>query len=243
MADLLIVEPDTAAADAMRALLRQSGHSIRIVGTADEAQVAIADQVPQAIIMERTLPDMDGLVFISDLARHARTPGLIVLSDLADHAESTIALRLGADDFMLKPIETENLIARLDAVLRRAKPRAAVADQGMIEVDNMTIARGTVRIDGHRVALTQTEYRILTVLAQRPDEVLSRTVLIREVWGQSSDRGYSHSLDVHIDRLRHKLDQSGDGPRVRNVRRQGFMLTTAASTVDPTMDLIQSATE
>ncbi len=139
-----------------------------------------------------------------------------------------LSLKLGADDFVAKPFELDELEARIEVVLRRAsrvrEVPAVPADQ--IRVDEFVISqsRGTVILDGKFVQLTPTEYRLLIALASRPDEVLTRAVIGQLVWGYE-DLGTGHLIDVHIGRLRAKLRRaSSSGPVIVTVRGKGYAI-------------------
>src|SRR5262249_19810757 len=142
--------------------------------------------------------------------------------------DRVLSLKLGADDFVPKPFDFEELEARIEAVLRRASrvPDASVAPSDEIRISDLTIAqsRGTVTLAGHVVHLTPTEYRLLVALARRPHEVLSRESLGQIVWGYQ-DLGTGHLIDVHIGRLRLKLRRASHAePVVVTVRGRGYTI-------------------
>lgn len=225
MADLLILEPDANAADAMAVVLRKLGHQVVLADSADAAMAAIAHQRPEAIVMELTLPDVDGLVLVSDLGRQERVPAIMVVSDRNDMHDRVLALRLGADDFMLKPVETEEFVARIETVLRRSTRTPIEPDSDVLEIDGLMLNRRTamVKMDDRRVDLTPTEFRLLGELASHPNEVVTRARLGSVVWGYVE--GTAHLVDVHIGRMRQKLAH-GASPKVVNVRNVGFVLET-----------------
>jgi DNA-binding response OmpR family regulator len=190
---------------------------------------------PDLILLDLMLPDTDGLVLTTTLKGLTDAP-IIICSGRTQQVDRVLGLKLGADDFVAKPFDLDELEARIEAVLRRASKMhdtpATPAD--VIRVGDLTIAqaRGTVTVAGQPVHLTPTEYRLLVALSTRPEEVLSRELLGQIVWGYQ-DVGTGHLIDVHIGRLRLKLRRAWEaGPVIVTVRGRGYTITPEAEAVD-----------
>jgi DNA-binding response OmpR family regulator len=159
---------------------------------------------------------------------------ILILSARQEQVDRVLGLKLGADDFVAKPFDLDELEARIQAVLRRAaRSREATTPSqpsDQLRVGELVIAqsRGTVSIGGQAVHLTPTEYRLVVALANRPDEVLSRETLGQIVWGYE-DVGTGHLIDVHIGRLRSKLRQAAhNAPVIITVRGRGYRIVAEA---------------
>jgi DNA-binding response OmpR family regulator len=229
---ILVVEDDPAMARSLTKALESSGYGVTIAATGGEARSVVEQVHPDLILVDLMLPDTDGLVLITAF-KTLTNAAIIICSARQEQVDRVLGLKLGADDFVAKPFELEDLEARIEAVLRRASPVRGVpavpADQ--IRVDDLLISqsRVTVLLAGQSVHLTPTEYRLLVALASRPDEVLSRATLGRLVWGYE-DLGTGHLIDVHVGRLRHKLLRaSSSGPVIVTVRGKGYTIGTTSS--------------
>jgi two-component system, OmpR family, response regulator MtrA len=176
------------------------------------------------------LPDEDGLALCSMLKVTTGVP-ILICSGTQRRRDPYLALKLGADDFIAKPFDVYDLAARVEALLRRSHP----ATPSESNEARAPIRIGALRIDhaSHQVTvgtvplqLTPTEFRLLTVLASRPGQVVPRELLARQVWGDP-DTGTSRTIDVHVGRLRMKLTQAdGGAPRIVSVRGFGYKLVT-----------------
>jgi len=183
---ILLVEDDPDIARSLSKALESSGYRVTAVDTGAEARSIIEHVRPDLILLDLMLPDTDGLVLTTTLKTLTNAP-IIICSARQEQVDRVLGLKLGADDFVAKPFDLDELEARIEAVLRRASRVREVpttpADQ--IRVDDLLISqlRGTVTVGGQLVHLTPTEYRLLVALASRPDEVLSRETLGQIVWG------------------------------------------------------------
>src|SRR5438067_5035606 len=224
---ILLVEDDPDIARSLSKALESSGYRVTAVDTGAEARSIIEHVRPDLILLDLMLPDTDGLVLTTALKNLTNAP-IIICSARQEQVDRVLGLKLGADDFVAKPFDLDELEARIEAVLRRAQRvrdvPASPPDQ--IRVDELLISqsRGTVSIGGQAVHLTPTEYRLLVALATRPDEVLSRETLGQLVWGYQ-DLGTGHLIDVHIGRLRLKLRRASNAaPVIVTVRGKGYTL-------------------
>jgi DNA-binding response OmpR family regulator len=226
---ILLVEDDLDTARSLTKALEASGYRITAVDTGLEARSIIEHVHPDLILLDLMLPDTDGLVLTTALKSITSAP-IIICSARQEQVDRVLGLKLGADDFVAKPFDLDELEARIEAVLRRASRVREVssvpADQ--IRVGELVVSqsRGSVTLSGQPVHLTPTEYRLLVALASRPDEVLTREALGQLVWGYQ-DLGTGHLIDVHIGRLRLKLRRvSRSAPVIVTVRGKGYTIAS-----------------
>ncbi|MCA1646427.1 MAG: response regulator transcription factor [Chloroflexi bacterium] len=229
---ILLVEDDPDTARSLTRALESSGYRVTAVDTGNEARSIIEHMHPDLILLDLMLPDTDGLVLTTALKQLTNSP-IIICSARQQQVDRVLGLKLGADDFVAKPFDLDELEARIEAVLRRASRvrETPPISPDQIRVDELLIAqsRGTVTLAGQIIHLTPTEYRLLVALASRPDEVLSREALGQLVWGYQ-DVGTGHLIDVHIGRLRLKLRRaSRSGPVIATVRGKGYRIGSGRS--------------
>lgn len=232
-ATILVVEDNLETLRTLSTALESSGYHVIGVDTGTEALSILQYTQPDLILLDLMLPDTDGLV-LTYTFKKLSSAAIIILSGRQEQVDRVLSLKLGADDFIAKPFDLDELEARIEAVLRRA-PRAteeirdAKLDQLCVDELVITPSRGTVTLAGLPVHLTPTEYRILVALASRPTDVLSREVLSRDVWGYE-DVDVGHLIDVHVGRLRRKLRcVSPRGATVHTVRGRGYAICSEFS--------------
>jgi DNA-binding response OmpR family regulator len=227
-AKILVVEDDRPIAETLVDLLESEGYRVWHAANAAAAEGLIEETHPDLVLLDIVLPDTDGLVLFSEL--RARWPApVVLLSGTSRRSDPIIGLRLGADDFIAKPFEPRELLARIEAVLRRSagsRPRAAGEPEvhriGSLTID---IGRRSVTYNERPLRLTPTEFRLLSALASEPDQVFSREELASRVWGYESI-GESRVVDVHIRRLRQKLDEAEvTAPGIVTLRGFGYKLS------------------
>lgn len=214
---MLVVEDDEPIALALVNGLRRAGFDAESVGTAAAALNALPTDF---ILLDLALPDRDGAELFHDLRELTRAP--IIMVTARDAEEDRIAgLDMGADDYVVKPFGVRELVARINAVLRRANPReveaAPVQVMGEIEIDRRL---RTVRRRGELVACTPKEYGILEFLARDPGKVVTRQELVDDVWGPHW-YGATKMIDVHVASLRRKL---GEPQLIETLRGVGFRI-------------------
>ena len=222
---IMLVEDDPAVAQTLTDALESSGYRVWLAETGADAKTLLEQTRPDLIILDLMLPDVDGLVLCSGLKAVADIP-IVICSATPQRRDAILGLKLGADDFIAKPFDIYELEARLEAVLRRtnhsraAQPSATPPDH--IRVGELIIdrSRRRVTLGGEPIQLTPTEYRLVSALASRPDEILSRDDLATLVWGYQ-DASSGRTIDVHIRRLRVKLSQ-GPVPAPAIVAVRGF---------------------
>lgn len=230
-ASILLVEDDTSIASVQTDVLESTGYQVRSVATGAAARAILEEFRPDLIILDLVLPDEDGLVLCSLLKNIAQVP-ILICSGTQRKRDAFLSLKLGADDFIAKPFDIYDLLARVEVLLRRPiqhQEIEAASSRGQIHTGELVIdhALHQVTLFGDVLSLTPTEYRLLTVLAARPDQVVSRDALAKLVWGDP-DAGTSRTIDVHIGRLRFKLSQGArSGPQILSVRGFGYKLVGA----------------
>ena len=199
---ILLVEDDPQMAAALRSALALADIVVDFAPTLDVATSAVAMASHDAIILDRGLPDGDGLAFLAHLrSMNCDTP-VILLTAKGDVADRIDGLDAGADDYVAKPFQTEELIARLRALIRRASGNAsAELTAGDIRLDTRS---GKVTRDGTPIKLTAQEYKLLSYLLHHKGKVVSRTELIEHIYDQDFDRD-SNTIEVFVTRIRKKL--------------------------------------
>jgi DNA-binding response OmpR family regulator len=223
---ILLVEDDCRFATALTAALRRGGYEIDHVTT---AAAAVAAPVGDLVLLDLMLPDGDGVAVCRAIRERSDVP-IIVLSARGTERDRVIALRSGADDYLVKPFGIAELHARAEAVLRRARPRpAGVRVVGRLRVD---LDQHRAYVDSTPIMLTRKEFHVLAILTAQPGAVVRRDRLVAEVW-HTSWLGSSRTVDVHIATLRAKL---GDAARLQTVRGVGFRLDA-----EPAADSVAAA--
>jgi len=223
-----VVEDDPLIAEALIDLLESEGYRVLHAANAASAQELLDTHRPDLIILDIVLPDTDGLVLCSEMRARSSAP-VVLLSASQRRSDPIIGLRLGADDYIAKPFDTRELLARLEALLRRTSAarwepskQAQVYRVGPLTVDP---GRRSVTYGESPLRLTPTEFRLLAALASAPEKVLNREEIASRVWGYDS-LGESRVVDVHIRRLRHKLEQSHvNDPVIVTLRGFGYKLS------------------
>jgi len=225
MAKVLLIEDDTDTANEIMAELTERGFEVDRAATGveglDKARAATAD----VMIVDRLLPGIDGLTIIEVVRQEqVRTP-VLVLSALGAIDDRVRGLRAGGDDYLTKPFALSELLARIEALLRRpADNRDTVLHVGPLELDllSRTAARGDRAIE-----LLPREFKLLEYMMRRKEQLLTRAMLFEEVWNYKFVP-QSNLVDVHMGRLRRKVDPPDEQPMIHNVRGEGFILRAPA---------------
>ncbi|WP_158885646.1 response regulator transcription factor [Amycolatopsis anabasis] len=203
---VLLVEDDDGVADALSESLHARGHPVTRVARGSDALTRHRDA--DLVLLDLGLPDLDGLDVLRKI-RQVSEVAVVVLTARDDERSVVRGLRLGADDYLAKPVRLAELLARMDAVVRRAGARTApAADTVRIEDVEIDLGARRVLVGGVDVGLTTKEFDVLAVLAARPGTAVSRQQLMDEVWGDAY-LAVSRSLDVHLTQLRAKLNRPG----------------------------------
>ncbi len=221
MARLLLIEDDAETAGEVLADLRERGHLVGWAETAPDGAARMRAASWDALILDRMLPGGDGLGLLQALRREGdRTPAR-VLSALGTVDDRIRGLRAGGDDYLAKPFVLAELAARIEALLRRpADTRETILRVGSLELD---LIAGTGRRGTRDLALLPRELKLLEYLMRRPGQVVTRALLFEEVWNYRFTPK-SNLIDVHLGRLRRKLEAEGEPPLIHSTRGVGFTL-------------------
>ena len=220
-ARVLVIEDAPEFAQLITAALRGGGHEVATAATIEEARTRMRAVPPDLFILDLTLPDGDGLDFCQEI-RQSSAAYVLMLTGRDDEVDKLVGFRLGADDYMTKPFSPRELSARVEALLRRARPAAEDPSEGPRTFGDMSIELDTrrVAIAGEGRELTKIEFDLLDALTDRPGAVLTRAQLLNAVWGDNYI-GDDHVVDVHIANLRKKIDSSSR-KWIRTVRGVGY---------------------
>jgi two-component system OmpR family response regulator len=220
---VLVVEDDSQVAAYLVKGLKEQGHNVDHAADGKNGLFLATSEDYDAMIIDRMLPELDGLTIVKSVRAAGKTTPMLILSALGDVDARVEGLRAGGDDYLTKPFAFSELLARLDALLRRARQTPAaettlrVAD---LELDQLT---RTVKRGGNTIALQPREYRLLEYLMDNAERVVTRTMLLEQLWDYHFDP-QTNVIDVHISRLRAKIDKGFEQPLLQTVRGAGYMI-------------------
>ncbi len=222
MMRILVVEDDEIAAEYVRKGLMEAGHVVDLAmdGELGLEMAKAADY--DALVLDRMLPKRDGISLLTELRADGDSTPVLILSALGEVDQKVEGLRAGGDDYLAKPYSFAELLARVEAMGRRSDPTAAITKlkTGDLEMDLLarTVSRG-----GQKILLQPREFRLLECLMRHADKVVTRTMLLEKVWDYHFDP-QTNVIDVHISRLRAKIDKEFDTPMLHTVRGAGYRL-------------------
>ncbi len=219
---VLIIEDDEATASYIKKGLEESGHTVDIAAQGDDGLALASHENYQVLIVDRMLPTLDGLSIISRLRLQNNNTPALILSALGEVDDRVEGLKAGGDDYLVKPFSFSELLARLEALVRRA---TAETQETLLQVDNlvMDLLAREVRRDGQLIELQPREFRLLEYLMRHSNQVVTRTMLLEYVWDYNFDP-QTNVIDVHISRLRGKIDKHFNPPLLSTVRGAGYIL-------------------
>ena len=231
MSRVLVVEDEAAIAELISINLRHAGHAVTLAVDAEQAQAAVDGVLPDLVLLDWMLPGQSGLALAKRWRAQARTRELpvIMLTARAEESDKIAGLDAGADDYLTKPFSTNELMARIRAVLRRKLPESL---DTVVNVATLQLDPSTRRVtgQGHELKLGPTEFRLLHFLMTHPERVHSRAQLLDRVWG---DHVFieERTVDVHVKRLREALAPARCAQMIETVRGAGYRLTQQVQAV------------
>ncbi len=224
-ARILLIEDDPRLAEMVSEYLGQAGFRVSVAGSGNEGLERLAREPFDALVLDLTLPDIDGLEVCRQLRARADTP-VLMLTARGDAMDRVVGLELGADDYLPKPFEPRELLARLRAILRRRSGAEAgdVLRFGRVEIDRGARA---LRLDGAERPLTGYQFALLLALAENAGRVMSRDALMDRLKGEPLE-AFDRSIDVHVSRIRQALEDDSKHPRrILTVRGAGYVFAKA----------------
>ncbi len=225
---ILIVEDDDEAAGFLAKALREAGHVADRAPDGLEGYALARDGAYDILIVDRMLPKMDGLTMIGALREQGLQTPVLILSALGQVDDRVKGLRAGGDDYLTKPYAFSELLARVEVLARRNKG-AANGENTVLRVGSLELDRLGHKLtrEGNEIILQPREYRLLEYLMQHVGQVVTRTMLLENVWDYHFDP-QTNVIDVHISRLRSKIDKDYDTPLLHTVRGAGYMIRDGA---------------
>jgi len=221
---VLLVEDNERVSRFVRKGLSEAGHTIDHADNGRDGMFLAAGESYDAIVMDRMLPGgIDGLGIIAALRKGGSRTPILILSALSDVDERIKGLKSGGDDYLVKPFAFGELLARLDALARRAQSGGSETTLGVDDLAMDLLSRKVTRA-GKAIALQPREFKLLEYLMRHADQVVTRTMLLENVWDYHFDP-QTNVVDVHVSKLRQKIDAGGARPLIKTIRNAGYMLT------------------
>ena len=226
---ILVVDDDTNICELLRLYIEKEGYNVSIANTGMQAVKMFAEHQPDLMLLDIMLPELDGWQVCREVRKYSNKP-IIMLTAKGETFDKVLGLELGADDYITKPFEAKEVLARIKAVLRRTSNSASPeAESGIKQVsyDNLSInlTNYELRVKGEKVDAPPKELELLYHLASNPNRVFTRDQLLDEVWGFDY-YGDSRTVDVHVKRIREKLEGVSDKWEIKTVWSVGYKFET-----------------
>jgi len=219
---ILVIEDDKDAADYLAKGLRESGHSVEVEGDGRSGLIKAAAETFDVLIVDRMLPGLDGLSLVQHLRATDDTTPVLFLSALGEVDDRVKGLRAGGDDYLVKPYAFAELLARVETLGRRPQSTPVSTSLKIDDLELDLLGRKATR-GGQPIDLQAKEFQLLEVLMRHPGQVMTRTMLLEKVWDYHFDP-QTNVIDVHISRLRQKIDRDFDMPLIHTIRGAGYCL-------------------
>ena len=227
---ILIVDDDVNICELLRLYLEKEGYSTEVVNNGLDAVTVFSETNPDLVLLDIMLPGLDGWQICREIRKNSQTP-IIMLTAKGEVFDKVLGLELGADDYIVKPFEPKEVIARIKAVLRRTSPAQTPAQESnkIVTYDKLSInlTNYELKINGEYVDAPPKELELIYHLASNPNRVYTRDQLLDEVWGFEY-YGNSRTVDVHVKRLREKLEGVSDQWELRTIWGVGYKFDTKA---------------
>jgi DNA-binding response OmpR family regulator len=220
---LLVVEDDKTIREFLTRALTESGFGVDASSLGSQAEKLALEGVHDALIVDLTLPDMDGLELIQRLRAQGVSSPVLILSARRSVDERVLGLERGGDDYMTKPFAVAELLARIRALLRRSTPSQSEATRLRVADLEIDLIRREARRGGVEIQLTQQEFALLEYLCRNAGRVVTRAMVLDHVWKMRIDTS-TNIVDVHIHRLRSKVDRDAQQQLIRTIRGVGYVL-------------------
>ncbi len=217
---ILIIEDDRDAAQYLAKGLRESGHSAEVAQDGRDGLLRSAVEPFDVLIVDRMLPNLDGLSLVQHLRKTGHATPVLFLSALGEVDDRVKGLRAGGDDYLAKPYAFSELLARVENLGRRRNSRAAVTRLKVADLELDLLSRKATRA-GQAIDLQPREFQLLETLMRHAGQVMTRTMLLEQVWNYHFDP-QTNVIDVHISRLRQKIDRGFEPPLIHTVRGAGY---------------------
>lgn len=217
---VLVVDDDKNICELVRLYLTKEGYNTACAYDGKRALEMVEELKPSAVVLDIMLPEIDGIEVLKQIRQNRSIP-VIMLTAKGETIDKVLGLELGADDYVVKPFEPKELMARLKAVLRRSE--GSNADDGEVAFDKLSLNMSTyeLKIDGNRIDIPPKELELLNYLCIHPNKVFTRDQLLDEVWGYEYF-GDSRTVDVHVKRLREKVEGVSDKWSLKTVWGVGY---------------------
>lgn len=220
-AKILIVDDDVNISELLRLCLEKEGYETVIANDGLDAISTFKEETPDLVLLDIMMPKVDGWQVCREIRRVSNIP-IIMLTAKSETFDKVLGLELGADDYMVKPVESKELLARIKAVLRRYDSGNAYADKEIIYNNlSVNISNYELKIEGKPVSIPPKELELLYFLCSNPNRVFTRQQLMEEVWG-FEHYGDSRTIDVHVKRLREKLEGHEKNWELKTIWRVGY---------------------
>ncbi|MES3041547.1 MAG: response regulator transcription factor [Pseudomonadota bacterium] len=219
---ILVIEDDLEIARYLRKGLSEAGHTVEHADNGRDGLYLATGEIFDAIVLDRLLPQMDGLTVLTALRATGATVPVLILSALSQVDDRIKGLRAGGDDYLVKPFALSELLARLEVITRRSQP---VEVDNELRIANLVLNRLSRQVHraGEEIVLKPQEYRVLEYLMRHAGQVVTRTMLLENVWDYHFDP-QTNVIDVHMSRLRAKIDKAPWPPLIHTLRGAGYSL-------------------
>lgn len=222
MGKILVADDDVNIADLLRLYLEKEGYTLTLANNGEEALEKFNMETPDIVLLDIMMPKLDGWQVCREIRKKSNCP-IIMITAKGETFDKVLGLELGADDYMVKPFDSKEIVARIKAVMRRTGKSAAEANEKEVSYNKLVVnmTKYELKVDGKVVDTPPKELELLYHLASNPNRVYTRDQLLNEVWGFEY-YGDSRTVDVHVKRLREKLEGVSDQWSLKTVWGVGY---------------------